>query len=96
MLLTITFWNRSYTYDLNQARAVLWIPNVYSRQARRMMLSIVSKAEERFRSVRNETFPESEARSESFKCEGGRSRCYGWSGRQTGKDEGGCYLTAGC
>ena len=30
-----------------------------------------------------------------LQCEGGRSRCYGWSGRQTGKDEG-CYLTGGC
>ena len=43
-----------------------------------------SKAAERSRSVRSETFPKSEARSEW---------CYGWSGRQTGKDEGGCYLT---
>ena len=66
MLLTVTFWNRSYRYDLNQARAVLWIPNVYSRRVRRMVWSIVSKAAERFRSVRSETFPESEARSESF------------------------------
>ena len=66
ILLTDTFWNRSYRYDLNQARAGLWIPNVYSRQVRRMVWSVVSKAEERFRSVRNETFPESKARSESF------------------------------
>ena len=31
-----------------------------------------------------------------LQCEGGRSGCYGWSGRQTGKDEGGCYLTGSC
>ena len=55
-----------YRYNLNQARAVLWIPNVYSRRVRRMVWSIVSKAAERSRSVRSETFPELEARSESF------------------------------
>ena len=64
-LLTDTFWNRSYRYDLNQARVVLWIPNVYSRWVRRMVWSIVLKAAKRSRSVRSETFPESEARSES-------------------------------
>ena len=47
MLLTDTFWNRSYRYDLNQANAVLWIPYVYSRRVRRMVWSIVSKAAER-------------------------------------------------
>ena len=30
-----------------------------------------------------------------LQCEGGRSRCYDWSGRQTGKDEGGCCLIGG-
>ena len=54
-LLTDTFWNRSYRYDLNQAKAVLWIPNVYSRRVRRMVWSIMSEAAERSRSVRSET-----------------------------------------
>ena len=31
-----------------------------------------------------------------LQCEGGRSGCYSWSGRQTEKDEGGCYFTVGC
>ena len=53
MLLADTFWNRSYRYDLNQARAVLWIPNVYSRRVRSMVWSIVSKAAERSRRVRS-------------------------------------------
>ena len=61
MLLTDTFWNRPYRYDLNQARAVLWIPNVYSGLVRRMVGSTMSKAAER-----SGTVPESEARSESF------------------------------
>ena len=36
-------------------KAVLWIPNVYSRRVRRMVWSVVSKAAERSRSVRSET-----------------------------------------
>ena len=65
MLLTDTFWNQSYRYDLNQARVVLWIPNVYSRLVRRMEWSRVSQAAERSRNVGSETFPESGTRSES-------------------------------
>ena len=72
-----------------------------------MVGSTVSKAAER-----SGTVPESDSRSESFTvvaellkeawkrtkglCERGRSRCYGWSGRQTRKDKRGCYLTGGC
>ena len=78
MLLTDTFWNRSYRYDLNQARAVLWIPNVYSRRVRRMVWTIVSKAAERSRSVRSES---QRLEVSDLQCEGGRSRFQGWSGR---------------
>ena len=66
MLLTDMFWNQLYRYDFNQTWAVLWIPNVYSRQVRRMVWSVVLKATERSGSVRSETFQELEARSESF------------------------------
>ena len=58
-----------------------------------MVWSIVSKATKRSRRARSETFPQEVSH---LQCEGGRFRCYGWSGRQTGKDEGGCYLTGGC
>ena len=57
---------QSYIYDLKQARAVLWIQDVYTRRVRQIIWSIVSKAAERSKSVRSETFAESEARSESF------------------------------
>ena len=57
-----------------------------------MVWTIVSKAAERSRSVRSES---QRLEVSDLQCEGGRSRCYGWSGRQTGKDEG-CYLTGGC
>ena len=31
-----------------------------------------------------------------LECERGQSQCYGQNGRQTGKDEGGCYLMGCC
>ena len=54
LLLTDTVWNRSYRWDLNQARAALQIANVYSRRVTTIEWSIASNAAERSRSVRNE------------------------------------------
>ena len=59
LLLHLTWKERDDKYDLNQSKAELWIPNQDNRRVSSMLWSMVSKAAERSRRQRQDTFYES-------------------------------------